>query len=481
MKNPLIKRLPREFCSEIGKYIVIFLLLIGTIGMVSGFLVADGSMISSYNESFEKYNIEDGHFLLNEQADEFQKSEIEKLGIKLYDNFYIEQETKNDSIVRIFADRKDLNKVCLMKGRMPETYDEIAVDRMYADNNNIKAGDFIDVGDKEMKVSGLVALSDYSALFSDNNDSMFDSVKFGVAVMSESGYSHLDQSKQKYCYSWKYYNSPKDERAEKKISDDLAKDINKIVPLDDFVPQYANQAIKFTGDDMGGDKSMMITLLYIITVIIAFVFGITISNTISEEANVIGTLRASGYTKAELVRHYLTMPLIVTVIGAVIGNILGYTFFKDICADLYYGSYSLPTFEVQWNAEAFVLTTVVPFILMLIINLCILINKLSLSPLKFIRRDLHKRTKKKAFKLNTKIKIFNRFRIRIIFQNMSNYITLFVGVIFANLLLMFGLLLPSVLDNYQNEIQDNMLCNYQYILKAPVETEVNTNLQSAYR
>lgn len=474
MKNPLIKRLPREFCSEIGKYIVIFLLLIGTIGMVSGFLVADGSMISSYNESFEKYNIEDGHFLLNEQADEFQKSEIEKLGIKLYDNFYIEQETKNDSIVRIFADRKDLNKVCLMKGRMPETDDEIAVDRMYADNNNIKAGDFIDVGDKEMKVSGLVALSDYSALFSDNNDSMFDSVKFGVAVMSESGYSHLDQSKQKYCYSWKYDNSPKDERAEKKISDDLAKDINKIVPLDDFVPQYANQAIKFTGDDMGRDKSMMITLLYIITVIIAFVFGITISNTISEEANVIGTLRASGYTKAELVRHYLTMPLIVTVIGAVIGNILGYTFFKDICADLYYGSYSLPTFEVQWNAEAFVLTTVVPFILMLIINLCILINKLSLSPLKFIRRDLHKRTKKKAFKLNTKIKIFNRFRIRIIFQNMSNYITLFVGVIFANLLLMFGLLLPSVLDNYQNEIQDNMLCNYQYILKAPVETEVKS-------
>ena len=403
MKNPLIKRLPREFCSEIGKYIVIFLLLIGTIGMVSGFLVADGSMISSYNESFEKYNIEDGHFLLNEQADEFQKSDIEKFGIKLYDNFYIEQETKNDSIVRIFADRKDLNKVCLMKGRMPETYDEIAVDRMYANNNNIKAGDFIDVDDKEMKVSGLVALSDYSALFSDNNDSMFDSVKFGVAVMSESGYSHLDQSKQKYCYSWKYYNSPKDERAEKKISDDLAKDINKIVPLDDFVPQYANQAIKFTGDDMGGDKSMMITLLYIITVIIAFVFGITISNTISEEANVIGTLRASGYTKAELVRHYLTMPLIVTVIGAVIGNILGYTFFKDICADLYYGSYSLPTFEVQWNAEAFVLTTVVPFILMLIINLCILINKLSLSPLKFIRRDLHKRTKKKAFKLNTKL------------------------------------------------------------------------------
>ena len=45
MKNPLNKRLPREFRKDFGKYLVIFLLLVITIGFVSGFLVADGSMI----------------------------------------------------------------------------------------------------------------------------------------------------------------------------------------------------------------------------------------------------------------------------------------------------------------------------------------------------------------------------------------------------------------------------------------------------
>lgn len=44
-----------------------------------------------------------------------------------------------------------------------------------------------------------------------------------------------------------------------------------------MLPRYLNQAITFTGDDMGGDKAMMIMLLYIIMVIMAFVFGITIS------------------------------------------------------------------------------------------------------------------------------------------------------------------------------------------------------------
>lgn len=86
---------------------------------------------------------------------------------------------------------------------------------------------------------------------------------------------------------------------------------------------------------------MMITLLYIVIAIMAFVFAVTTSNTIEKESAVIGTLRASGYTRGELLRHYLVLPVIVTLIGAVLGNILGYSVFKNVIADIYYGSYSL--------------------------------------------------------------------------------------------------------------------------------------------
>ena len=85
------------------------------------------------------------------------------------------------------------------------------------------------------------------------------------------------------------------------------KAMGKVVTLESFVPQYQNQAIIFTGDDMGSDKAMIAMLLYIIIVIMAFVFGITTSNTIAKEAGVIGTLRASGYTRGELVCHYMTL------------------------------------------------------------------------------------------------------------------------------------------------------------------------------
>lgn len=470
MKNPLRKRLPRELKGELGKYLVVFILMVLTIGMVSGFLVADGSMIVAYNDGFEKYNIENGNFRTNQQIYKSQKEEIQNLGIKLYENFYIEEPLDNGSTMRFFKNRTEINGVCLMKGEFPKATGEIAIDRMYADNNDLKVGDTLksQSGKQIWKITGLVALSDYSCLFQNNNDSMFDSVKFGVSVVTPEEFDTLDQDKLQYNYSWIYDKQPKTEKEEKDVSEELMENIGEIVTLEAFVPRYLNQAITFTGDDMGSDKAMMIILLYIVIVIMAFVFGITISNTIRRESGVIGTLRASGYTRRELIRHYMALPVLVTLVGALVGNILGYTVFKNVCAGMYYGSYSLPTYVTVWSAEAFLLTTVVPVIIMLVVNYGVLRHKLRLSPLKFLRRDLSGRKRKKAINLSPVIKIFSRFRLRVIFQNMSNYLVLFIGIIFANLLLMFGLLLPSALSHYQVEIQNNMLAKYQYMLQVPV-------------
>lgn len=468
MKNPLRKRLPRELKGELGKYLVVFILMVASIGFVSGFLVADNSMLIAYNEGFEKYNIEDGNFRTAEQVHKTQREEIEALGVKLYDNYYVEEPLDNGSTMRFFKNRQQVDKVCLMKGELPAGTGEIAIDRMYADNNNLSVGDTLRSGKRTWKITGLVALSDYSCLFQNNNDSMFDAVKFGVSVVTEEEFDSLDQEKLQYNYSWIYDEKPKTEKEEKEVSEDLMEDMGKIVTLEAFVPRYLNQAITFTGDDMGGDKAMMIMLLYIIMVIMAFVFGITISNTIRKEAGVIGTLRASGYTRQELILHYMTLPVLVTFVGALIGNILGYTVLKDVCADMYYGSYSLPTYVTVWNGEAFGLTTLVPVVIMLVVNYGVLRHKLKLSPLKFLRRDLSERKQKRAIYLSPKMKIFSRFRLRVIFQNMSNYMVLFIGILFANLLLMFGLLLPSALSHYQVEIQNNMLAKYQYMLQVPV-------------
>jgi len=473
MKNPLMKRLPRELKSEVGKYLVIFIFMVIVIGFVSGFMVASGSLVKIYNESFEKYNIEDGNFELYAEADDTVHEAIENDGkIRIYENFYIERETKEvDSTLRIYKNREEIDKVCLMKGALPTGKKEIAIDRMYAENNSLDVGDVLTVGDKELTISGFVALSDYSALYASPSDMMFDAIKFGVAVMTEEGFNAMDKSGFHYNYSWKYNNAPADDIEAKKMSEDLLEIISENAIITGYIPMFSNQAIQFVGDDTGKDRMMFTVFLYIVVAIIAFIMAITTNNTITKEANVIGTLRASGYTRGEIIRHYLAMPMLVILVSALVGNILGYTIFENIAENIYYTNYSISTYVTNWNADAFVRTTVVPVILMFIINFAILAYKMRLSPLKFIHRDLKTRQKKKALKLSTKIGIMHRFRLRIIFQNMPNYIMIIFGVFFANIILLLGMGFPQLLDKNQQLISENIICNYQYILKAPIETE----------
>lgn len=565
VRNPLIRRIPRELTGDWKKYLVVSLFLILTIGFVSGMYVANGSMMTAARESVDQYLLEDGHFELDGRADddllaaiqtgekadvrqyyldeakkeldetfteefnaafetefaagfetefygeaydaayqeaydaaydeawtkiqeeieeEYAKAEekyelndpdFEAVGVEVYENFYRnEEEDYNkdgvaDGTIRVYAKTEDVNLASLMEGRFPETEREIAIDRMHADNVGVTVGDTITAGGEEYEVVGLIAYVNYSTLHEKSTDMMFDALKFDVAMVTESGFERLNGSLH-YAYAWKYAEEAADEKEEKNLSDDFLKALltQTVVAdreLEDYVPRYANPAINFATDDMGSDEAMGGVLLDVLIVIIAFIFAVTISNTIAKEASAIGTLRASGYSRGELVRHYLSMPVIVTLLSACIGNILGYSVFKNVVVSMYYNSYSLPAYETVWNPEAFVKTTLIPIVLMLAVNLIVIVKMMRHTPLQFLRHDLKKTKRKKAVRLPG-WKFFARFRLRIMFQNVSNYIILFAGIFFIMIMLAMAVGLPSTLDYYKDNAADMMFARYQYVLKS---------------
>ena len=494
MKNPLNKRLLRELRTEFGKYAVIFLFMVMTIGLESGDLVASDSMIATCNQRYEKYHVENGHFHLKQKMKDEAVNKIEKEDVTVYPDFYVERsykgKDKKEKTLRIYESRDEINQLCIMDGSFPEKDNEIVIDRMFADNNKTKTGDILSIDGKDYTVSGLVSFSDYTTMFQNNSDMMFDSVNFGVAMGTKSEFESLSDRNLTYNYAWTYNaGDPADDMEEKKWSDDLLETVvdaagegggatalgsmlgvlNMDNGIDDYVPRYTNQAMNFAGDDLGSDRGSMLAFLYILIAVLAFIFGVTISHTITKEATVIGTLRASGYTRGELFRHYISMPIIVTLLAALVGNILGYTYMKGVISDLYYSSYSLPKYETLWNQQAFVLTTLVPILLMLLVTGVTLIRKLKLSPLQFIRRDLTKSKRKKAVKL-PHFKFFNRFRLRIIMQNISSYLTLIFGVFVASTILLFGMMFVPLLNNVSNISREHMAAKYQYMLKGDART-----------
>lgn len=474
IKNPMGKRLPRELTQSFGKYMVIFLFIFLTIAMVSGFLVADISLKTAYDKSFEKYNIEDGHFSSLVRIDDALIEKLEnKEKIEVFENFYSDKETEDGDTIRIYKIRDKVNQAEILKGEFPSSISEIAIDRLYAENNDISVGNRIKIGDRTYKVSGFTALSDYSALFKNNADMMFDANKFGVALVIDQEFESFQLNDTNFCYAWTNNDSKLSESECSDKAEDIMNWLADNTVLTDFVKRADNQAIMFTGNDMGNDKAMIIAMLYIVIVVMAFIFAVTTSNTVEQEASVIGTLRASGYTKGELIRHYVALPIIVSMAAAVIGNVLGYTVMKQYFANLYCSNYSLTTYVTVWSAEAFLLTTIVPLVILIVVNVLVIMRKLRLSPIKFLRRDLSKGTKKKSIRLSTKMGFLSRFRMRVIFQNMPSYITLFVGILFANVILLFGLMMSPLLQHFKGEVLDNKISNYQYILKTPVSTSDN--------
>lgn len=446
---------------------------------------------SAYAQAYEKAYDEAWDEILTEIDEEYadaeEKYELDDSGfqavpVHIYKNFYRNEDEDNDNdgktdgTVRVYTETDDINKACLLAGRFPTTADEIALDRMHADNTGIKIGDIVTVGGRKWEVVGLIAYVNYSTLHEKNTDMMFDALKFDVAMVTKEGFANLETPIH-YAYAWKYGTVPSDEKAEKKLSDDFMKALltQTVVgenALADYLPAYANQAIHFATEDMGSDEAMGGVLLDILIVIIAFIFAVTISNTIIKESKTIGTLRASGYTRRELIHHYLTMPVIVTLIAAAVGNLLGYTVFKNVVVSMYYNSYSLPAYETVWNPTAFFKTTLIPLVLMFVVNFVVITREMKHTPLEFLRQDLKKTTGKKAIRL-PKWKFFNRFRLRIIFQNIPNYLILFFGVFFVCVMLAMAIGLPDTLDYYKDNAKNMMFVDYQYVLKSCEDKDGN--------
>ena len=594
MRNPLIKRIPKELASDWHKYLVIILFMVIMIGVISGMYVGHDSMLASVAEGRVELKLEDGSFELSDKAspelieaistgemadvrqyfiDEGMKEakeEVDKAAedalneqvtaaieaqvragceeygitdedmiqaqidaameegfedtleearesdeykdalaeaydeaydevvkavdeewndiaeeyklneegfvpvpVTLYENFYRDEEEDydgdgvKDATVRVFSSAKEVDLASFLEGEAPDADDEIAIDRMHADNTGVKVGDTITVGGKEFKVVGLLSYVNYLTLHESNTDMMFDAFGFDVAMVTPEAFDELG-ARLHYNYAFMYEVEPSDKIEKSDWSERFLKSLITQTLVNDteikaYLPEYLRQASNFAPSDIEGDSSGTSIFCYILIAVIAFVFAITISNTIDKEAAVIGTLRASGYSKGELIVHYMTMPLIVTLIGAVVGNVLGYTAFNNLAVSLYYNSYSLPECTLVWSDTALIKTTVIPLLLMFCINLFVIVRKLRLSPLKFLRHDMGGTKRTKARRIPA-WSFMNRFRLRIMFQNMPNYALLIFGVVFVEVMLCFAFGLPDSLDHYSENAPEMVFADYQYML-----------------
>jgi len=485
--TPLARRLPRELKHNIGKYLGIFLLMCGAIALTSGFLLAAHSIGSIIDEMRDEYTIEDGRIVTAFEATDAQidaaEGATEDVGdATFYKNFSIDATIKKPvgddgtkRTLRTYVHRTEVDIASYCEGTEPQEDDEVAVDRVFAKNNGLAVGDTIELCDRTYTICGIMTQPDSQALFPNNSDFTVNTITYGVAEVTDAGFTALEDAGGAPTYTYSFVFNDRDLSVADRA--DAEKDIVKALTdadarVDDLIDAGSNQGIGYARDDVDGDSAMWTTLLDIIIVIMAFVFVVLTNATIEEESAVIGTLLASGYCKREIVLHYLALPAIVGILAAGLGCALGVAFFTEPMRNLYYGSYSLPPFHVYWSWEIFVKCAVVPAAALILITLVGLLRKMGKTPLQFLRHEASgKSGTKRGLRLPERMGFVARFRLRVFLRNLGNFATLFVGIAFASLLLLFGLAILPTMTHYADNLETSLVAEHQYTLKAPLELE----------
>lgn len=486
MRN-LNKRILRGLKAQWSKNLFLFILLFFMISTTSGMLVSSGSIKTLYYELMSTGVVEDGKILFAfDPTDEILKS-IEKTNVKVEKAPYVDakinkiKDDKDEKTIRLYTNRKNINLPVINEGNLAKNKNEIAINRLFAENNNLKIGDnitfkkefFKDNKERIFKIVGLIATPDYNSSFQKSTDLIFNAIDFGVGLVSDKDKDIFNESKLKYQVSYRFNDRNLSEKETKEKNKEVVNSANISKTVLEQLPKKDNNAISYLIDDMGGDRPMVIVMLCLMVTLIGFIFALSIVSKIQEESEIIGILLANGYKKSELVINYIANSVIITFLAAVLGNIFGYTVFTNSFKSVYYKSFNMQNFTPSFNLEALIITTIIPISIILIFNYIYIYRKLNFTPLDFLRKNLKHYKNKRKSKHENELKVnknfLGSFRKSIIKSNKGDYVAIVLGIFITSILFIFGISAKPTFDNYGNNIKENLISKYQYVLKAPIE------------
>ncbi|MCR5803364.1 MAG: ABC transporter permease [Clostridia bacterium] len=246
MDSVLSKRIFRDLKQNFGRYLaLLFMIIFGIYLVVS--IVGSAEVVIIGTENMRAVNkVEDGQFttFLPLSDDELQK--ISEGGTYIEETFSLDLTCNDESVVRVFKNREDIDKVILDSGRLPESYMEAVVEKGYAREKNLKEGDTLVVEGRSFKVVGIGSVPDYDQVLKTFSSPAVDSSSFGLIFVTSETYEKIKEelpSKiETYTYAYRINN----------ITDDELKE--RIKELDFDYEKVEDQYFKATIEDITNDR-----------------------------------------------------------------------------------------------------------------------------------------------------------------------------------------------------------------------------------
>ena len=438
-------------------FYIISIILTALTSMIIVAAVSTGHTLTSVVRDFvDEYKAEDAEFvtykpLSEEDIDKLEKEYDVILEYSGYKDIHVKGGDLDGVTIRAFAMPEKLNLCDVREGHEPGD-GEALLTQDFADVHNIKIGDEISLGDDSYKVSAYTTKADYIYMLQ-TFTGFIDNEKFAAIVVNRSEYDRIDTEETGY-YSIKYNKDNSKEVREKLNSDYI---------IASYMAATTNTRISMPvneGDAVTNMATMFAPVMFVIVLtLIVMVLGRNIKN----EQYLLGTFISLGFSRKQIIGHYVRYGLIPGVVGSVIGVLVSIPLTKVLCR--FYIEYDFETliYKPTYDLPSVVIALVVPTLLYCA-AIAIQAGKLLKKAPVDLLRNTGKDTKAIGIMKNSRAKTQVKMRVRSVMGHPGRSIVTTIGVAIAAFCIVAGLVMSDSMDALLNDGLTSSI-NYEYLYR----------------
>ena len=438
-------------------FYIISIILTALTSMIIVAAVSTGHTLTNVVRDFvDEYKAEDAEFvtykpLSEEDIDKLEKEYDVILEYSGYKDIHVKGGDLDGVTIRAFAMPEKLNLCDVREGHEPGD-GEALLTQDFADVHNIKIGDEISLGDDSYKVSAYTTKADYIYMLQ-TFTGFIDNEKFAVIVVDRPEYDRIDTEETGY-YSIKYNKDNSKEVREKLNSDYI---------IASYMAATTNTRISMPvneGDAVTNMATMFAPVMFVIVLtLIVMVLGRNIKN----EQYLLGTFISLGFSRKQIIGHYVRYGLIPGVVGSVIGVLVSIPLTKVLCR--FYIEYDFETliYKPTYDLPSVVIALVVPTILYCA-AIAIQAGKLLKKAPVDLLRNTGKDTKAIGIMKNSRAKTQIKMRVRSVMGHPGRSIVTTIGVAIAAFCIVAGLVMSDSMDALLNDGLTSSI-KYEYLYR----------------
>lgn len=383
----------------------------------------------------------------------------------------------------------EINTPTIIEGKLPTSNNEILLDSHYATAHQYQIGDTVtltidksrNTNEKEIKyiVSGLGENVEYV-----KKNTTQDHINEGFAYVTESAITDI--------FNTISYNELLIDVKPNYDVDQLGKEIEKLSKANalSYVDQvskvrsFGYAQINQTIYNNGMMSKVIPLVLFIISAIILF---LTMSRTIDSQRNQIGIMKALGIRDRNIMLHYMGYPVLVSIVGSIVGCVVTAILFIPMVAASSAKSYTLPgiTFSLSWLAviPPIIFSSIFGIISVYLSGKSILRECAAQAMRPKPPKKMKKLLLEKMPGLWKSISYSNKLILRNIFLNKQKALASSVGVLVSTTLLITALGTQSSMLKIANQIEDVYTYDFKVDYKLGLTQDtvsLPSNIENSY-